>query len=147
MRSKTKTVSTRNASGMPKMNRRDFLKGAMAAAVVAQIPLSLTEAEEAYEACEAIASHGIEDMGNGWYRCWMGSGTDDAFSTFAKAGDSQWMTLSHNKVRAYFDLRTGEIGKVDVVDSAGPSIGGDCTLFGVQPEKGSTPSTYVGDTN
>lgn len=85
----------------------------MAAAVVAQIPLTEQEAEAAYE---ALADSGIQDMGNGWYRCWM-SFKDETISVHAKSADhSRWMAMYHGKVCAYFDLETGELGQINVVE-------------------------------
>jgi len=119
-----------------KLNRREFLKAVMAAAVVANVPITEAEAIEAYE------SLGIDDMGDGWYRCWMSfvdDGKTRTFSTFAKRyGKHGWMQLSHGRVRAYFDLRTGELGEVEIVDDyVDPMIhGSDGTnIFGAQLEE------------
>lgn len=98
-----------------KLTRREFIKAALAAATVAHIPLSVAEAEEAYEAFGA----GIEDLGNGWFRVHMSftaDGTPQRFSTMAKAGSANHLQLSHGKIRQWFDLETGELGSMDIVD-------------------------------
>ena len=112
------------------------MKGVMAAAIAAQIPVSIEEAEAAYE------NLGIIDMGNGWYRCWMSfedNGEDRTFSVHGKAGSSGHMIMSHGKVRAYFDLTTGDIGKIEVCEDKGACIGtadGDILAWGAQLEEG-----------
>ena len=114
------------------MNRREFIQAALAAAVVAHIPLTEAEAVEAYDAS------GIQDHGNGWYRCWMTyteKGVTLQFSTFARAGDQSQMQLSHGKIRAWFDLETGEVGRIEVVnDHSKPSITVDGELWRAQIE-------------
>ncbi len=122
------------------MNRRGFLKAVLAAAVVAQIPISLQEAEAAYD------SLGIEDMGNGWYRCWMSfdeSNGPEVLSTYAKAGTSSHMQLSFGRVRAWFDLETGTLGTVEVVEERRwPNIKmEDGRIWGAQIERGCDRST------
>jgi len=125
-----------------KMNRREFLQAVMAAAVVANIPFTEAEAVEAYE------SLGIQDLGNGWYRCWISyaeGSKDQTFSTYAKAGESSHMQLSHGRVRAWFDLVTGEVGKVSVSnDYVAPQIKGEGLIWGCQLEEGlRAPTQYI----
>lgn len=117
------------------LNRREFIKAAMAAAVVAHVPFTEAEAVEAFEA------FGIQDMGNGWFRC---SVTCDAkkqtLSAFMKRKLSRVGVLSHGKVRAYFNLETGEIGKVQILaDESEPTIEAEkqVIVYGMQLE--STP--------
>jgi len=114
----------------------------MAAAVVANIP-NFTEAE----AVEAYESFGIQDMGNGWYRCHLTfteHGEGQMFSTYAKAGDSSHMQLSYGRVRAWFDLETGTIGEVSVSDEyTKPRIEGRGSVWGTQLEGlGNDPTKY-----
>ena len=114
------------------INRREFIKACLAAAVVANVPFTEAEAVEAYEA------FGIEDVGNGWYRCWM-SFDGETLSTHAKAGEDSHMQLGYKKVRAWFDLETGTLGRMEIVEeeseptikTSGP---GDLTIWGAQLE-------------
>lgn len=92
-----------------KINRRDFIKAAMAAAVVAHVPFTEAEAVEAYEA------FGIKDIGNGWFRCSITCGSrGETLTADLRADKSRFAVLSHGKVRAYFDLEKGEIGTVQI---------------------------------
>jgi hypothetical protein len=103
-----------------KLNRRKFIKAALAAATVAHVPLTVKEAEAAY----AEFSAGIVDVGNGWYRIHMNYSSDDylfdghdvTFSAYAKAGTSSHIQMQHGKIRQWFDLETGELGSVEVVE-------------------------------
>lgn len=148
------------------MNRREFIKSVMAAAVAAHIPdFTVAEAEAAYDAC------GITDMGNGWYRCWIHfdkklddsimqglSAGDYNASVFAKAGDAlhgkrdgkiyrnKHMVMRAGRVEVYFDLETGKIGKASVVPDGRELLAfesPDVYLYGAQLEVGELKSQYI----
>lgn len=90
------------------MNRREFLKMAMAAAAAAHIPdFTEAEASAAYDAC------GIQDMGNGWFRCWFSYDKSTA-STYLKASTHRWANMSAGRIRVWFDLVKGEVGRIDI---------------------------------
>lgn len=112
------------------MNRREFLKMAMAAAAAAHIP-DFTEAEAAaaYDAC------GIADMGGGWYRCWFSYDKSTA-SSYLKASTHRWAAMSAGRIRVYFDLVKGEIGKVEVAEPGDLQIhSGGALVFAPQIEE------------
>jgi len=130
-RGEEQPITERLGTGM-RLNRRQFIKAAMAAAVVANIPFTEAEAVEAYE------NIGIEAWPDGWYRCWMNV-TDDGdtrqFSTYARAGKHSHMQLRYRKVRAWFDLEKGTLGKVEVApEDSCAAIVLDGEIWGTQME-------------
>lgn len=129
-----------------KLNRREFIQSLLAAAAVSQIPFTAKEAEAAADVFESYA---IQDVGNGWYRCSMivpQGAKHFTFSAHAKAGKSSHLMLGHGKVCCWFDLKTGKIGKTEVVDDySDPCIAADDGyIWEPQLEEVTNPSR-VGD--
>ena len=90
------------------MDRRDFLKGILAAAVAAQVPMSLSEAGQIAKLLppELLVNNqaptGIIDAGNGWYRMWWNLPSPDFI---------QINTRLNNKTLLYLSTAEGKRGE------------------------------------
>ena len=116
------------------MNRRDFIKGILAAAAAAQVPISVAAAEEA---ADALATTAIEDYGNGWYRVSM-TVDDSTVSAYTKRGIRDHIRFQYRNVRAWFNLETGEVGKIECVKVSDDQLTIDADgayVFGAQIEE------------
>lgn len=92
-----------------KLNRRQFLQGMGAAAVVASLPPAIAAPTPVPPPPTGVTA-GIESVGNGWYRCWM-QFEEKITSTYAKSTGKPNFWMQSAKAYAHFDLDKGTVEK------------------------------------
>jgi len=84
------------------MNRREFIKALMAAAVASQVPMSFETAEHLVDSLppdlfvNGQVPNGIHDVGNGWYRMWWQMESPDVIHLNARLDNAAMIDLTNN---------------------------------------------------
>ncbi len=88
------------------MNRREFIKGLMAAAVVSQVPMSFETAEHLADALppglfvNGQVPTGVTDVGNGWFRMWWDMSSPDFLHINTRLDDKAMLDMTTSKVKS-----------------------------------------------
>jgi len=131
------------------LNRRQFIKGLMAAAVASQVPMSFETAEQLAEFLHpqlfvnGQPPTGVQDVGNGWYRLWWQMKSPDVIHLNTKLDNAALIDLTKNPY-----VEKGEPVTMSLyAKDAGPAkaldgLPCDKNIWGVQLEAGPMSKPY-----